>query len=93
MLGEICSYSGKEFFKHEFSTLAILMSTAIPSMGSFAGRMPRDRASSHMAVKSFNACWWVKRPLFLAKSIWKSLYAREDFDIVLATQILEIIFL
>ena len=93
MLGEICSYSGKELFKHEFNTLAILMSTAIPSIGSFAGRMPRDRASSHMAVKSFNASWWVKRPLFLAKLIWKLLYAWEDFDIVLAAQILKIRFL
>jgi len=46
---------GQVFFEHELSILAILMSTSIPSKGSFGGKSPNATASFHIAVKSLRA--------------------------------------
>jgi len=55
MLGEDCAYFVQDFFEHELSIFAMLISTSIPSKGSFGGKAPNAAASFHIAVKSLRA--------------------------------------
>ena len=58
-------YFWQEFFKHEFSTWAILMSVSIPSNGFLGGRTPSFMPWAHMEVKIFREWENGKGPSFL----------------------------
>jgi hypothetical protein len=51
MFAERDPYLGEDFFEHEFSVLAILISTSMPSIRSSAGKTPRWNASFHIESK------------------------------------------